>query len=146
VCAYLDWRDVIDAFDLAGTPAVQALIEQKTSAGGRHRCRDQLIADELGPWRPLLRPVIRHGHLSVRRLSSAAVADLVQRYTARAGLNPQLFAGHSLRAGFVTQAARNKASTRAIMRQTGHRSPAMVDTYVREADPLEGNAVTELGL
>jgi integrase len=146
VCAYLDWREVLDTFDGNGTAAVRTLLEEPAPPNARHRCRTDATTEDLPLWRPLLRPVTRHGHLSVRRLSPAAVADLVQRYTARAGLNPQLFAGHSLRAGFVTQAARNKASTRAIMRQTGHRSPGMVDAYVREADPLEGNAVTELGL
>ena len=34
----------------------------------------------------------------------------------------------------------------AIMRQTGHRSPVMLEVYAREHAPLVGNAVTRLGL
>jgi hypothetical protein len=32
------------------------------------------------------------------------------------------------------------------MRQTGHRSHAVLETYAREHAPLVGNAVTRLGL
>ena len=46
----------------------------------------------------------------------------------------------------VTQAFRNGADAHAIMRQTGHTTPAMVETYAHENAPLVGNAVTELGL
>ncbi|MGC7255709.1 hypothetical protein RBA19_21530, partial [Mycobacteroides abscessus subsp. massiliense] len=51
-----------------------------------------------------------------------------------------------LRAGFVTQAFRNGSDAHAIMRQTRHRTPAMVERYAREEAPLIGNAVTTLGL
>ena len=54
--------------------------------------------------------------------------------------------GHSLRAGFVTEAFRAGADAHAIMRQTGHRSPVMLEVYAREHAPLVGNAVTRLGL
>ena len=54
--------------------------------------------------------------------------------------------GHSLRSGFVTEAFRAGADAHAIMRQTGHRAPAMLEVYAREHAPLIGNAVTRLGL
>ena len=54
--------------------------------------------------------------------------------------------GHSLRAGFVTEAFRAGADAHSIMRQTGHRSPVMLEVYAREHAPLVGNAVTRLGL
>ena len=53
--------------------------------------------------------------------------------------------GHSLRLGFVTEAFRQGADARAVMGQTGHRSPAMLEVYAREHAPLVGNAVTRLG-
>jgi len=146
VCAYLDWREVLDAYDAGGSPAVRRRLEAEQRTWQRHRCRDPFPEPALPAARPLFRPISRHGHLRPDRLTGQSIAGIVQRYAQRAGLNPQLFAGHSLRAGFVTQAARNKASSRAIMRQTGHRSAAMVDVYVRRADPLADNAVTELGL
>ena len=58
----------------------------------------------------------------------------------------QRLGGHSLRAGFVTEAFRRGADAHAIMRQTGHRSPVMLEVYAREHSPLVGNAVTRLGL
>ena len=54
--------------------------------------------------------------------------------------------GHSLRAGFVTEPFRAGADAHAIMRQTGHRSPVLLEVYAREHAPLVGNAVTRLGL
>ena len=38
------------------------------------------------------------------------------------------------------------ADAHSIMRQTGHRSPVMLEVYAREHAPLVGNAVTRLGL
>jgi hypothetical protein len=35
---------------------------------------------------------------------------------------------------------------RAVMRQTGHRDPKMLEVYAREHAPLVANAVTRLGL
>ena len=45
-----------------------------------------------------------------------------------------------------TEAFRQGADAHAIMRQTGHRSPVMLEVYAREHAPLVGNAVTRLGL
>ncbi|EME55993.1 phage integrase family protein [Rhodococcus ruber BKS 20-38] len=72
----------------------------------------------------------------------------IRRRTQQAGYDPEIvtqLGGHSLRAGFVTQAFRNGASAHAIMRQTGHTTPAMLEVYAREHAPLLGNAVTNLG-
>src|SRR5207302_6760475 len=56
-----------------------------------------------------------------RRLSDKAVARIVKRCAKAVGLNPDRYAGHSLRAGLATSAAAGGASERAIMAQTGHR-------------------------
>ena len=53
----------------------------------------------------LLRSVNRHGQMQPGRLSGAAVALVVKRYVAKAGLDPSKYAGHSLRAGLATAAA-----------------------------------------
>jgi site-specific recombinase XerC len=49
------------------------------------------------------RAVSRHGLLSTTRLSDRAVANMIKRRAAQAGLTGD-FAGHSLRAGFATEA------------------------------------------
>ena len=79
-------------------------------------------------------------------MSGRAVAELVKRYAARAGLDADAFSGHSLRAGFATQAALSGAGDREIMRQGRWSNPRTVHAYVRTANPLEDNAVTRLGL
>jgi integrase len=91
---------------------------------------------------------LRHprGRAGVQRLSAQGIASVVQHAAERAGLDPAEFAGHSLRAGFATEAAAQGASERAIMRQTGHRSVDMVRRYIREGDRYRDNAAAMLGL
>ena len=62
------------------------------------------------------------------------------------GLDPSGFAGHSLRAGLATAAAKAGKSERAIMAQTGHRSVTMVRRYIRDANLFSDNAAAGLGL
>lgn len=103
----------------------------------------QLAAVEEGP---LFRPVDRLGRIGKTRLSDRAVALVVKRAAEAAGLNPDVYAGHSLRAGFATTAAAAGASERSIMRQTGHRSERMVRKYIREGNLFRENAAGQLGL
>jgi integrase len=95
-------------------------------------------------------PVFRwvHGRRSVSsmRLTGQSIALVVKKYAAAAGLNVADFSGHSLRAGFVTSAARAGEPERRIMRQTGHKSIEMVLRYVRQANAFTDNAALSLGL
>ena len=96
---------------------------------------------------PVFRPVDRHGNVAASRLSGKAVALVVKRAAERAGLDSSSYAGHSLRAGFVTTAAANGASERAIARQTGHSAGSTVlRAYVRHASAFTDNAVSMVGL
>lgn len=61
-------------------------------------------------------------------LSPAAVAAIVQRRAALAGLDGD-FGGHSLRSGFVTEGARQGVALPALMAMTDHRSVASVIGY-----------------
>jgi hypothetical protein len=70
----------------------------------------------------------------------------VKTAAARAGLDPKRYAGHSLRAGLVTQAAINNVPEHRIMRQTRHKSSDMVRKYIREVDLFRGSASAALGL
>lgn len=94
----------------------------------------------------IFRGVDRHGNLSSDRLSDRSVARLVKEHAQLIGLDPERYAGHSLRAGLATSAADGGASDRAIMRQTGHRSVAMVNRYVREGRLFRDNAAVLAGL
>ncbi len=73
--------------------------------------------------RTLFRAVDRRGHLrSPGRLSGCAVALAVKSAVEAAGLPPAALAGHSLRSGFRTEAARTGASERSIIVQARHRA------------------------
>lgn len=95
---------------------------------------------------PLFRPINRHGKMKGDRLTDQSVALVVKGAADAAGLDPARFSGHSLRAGLATQAAMGGASERAIMAQTGHRSPMMVRRYIREGSLFRENAAASLGL
>jgi site-specific recombinase XerD len=81
-----------------------------------------------------------------RRLHPESINTLVQNAVARAGIDPDPYSAHSLRAGFVTHAHLRGASDRAIAHQTRHRSLATIGTYVRISQAWDDNAATQLGL
>ena len=95
---------------------------------------------------PLFRPIDKHGRIGPGRLSDRAVALVVKRTAAAAGLDPERYAGHSLRARLATSAAEAGASERSIMNQTGHRSVTMVRKYIREGSLFRENAAAKVGL
>ena len=149
VCAFTDWTELVQAHSRGGPTGVRTFLERQdpTPTTPTHSCR-QLEHNPLadGTARPLLPTVSRHGHLGEQAMSGRAVGELVKRYAHKAGLNPDDFGGHSLRAGFATQAALSGAADREIMRQGRWTNPRTVHDYIRTADPLEDNAVTRLGL
>lgn len=91
----------------------------------------------------LFRSVNRHDHVG-GRLSDKHVAIAVKQAAATVGLDVKSLAGHSLRAGLVTSAAIQGRSDRSIMQQTGHRSIAMVQRYIRDASLFRDNAAQGL--
>lgn len=95
---------------------------------------------------PLLRAVDRYGNIGEQRLSTKTVARVVKAAVERIGLDSGAFGGHSLRAGFATEAAKNGVGELAIMRQTGHRSVTTLKKYVRHGQLFVGNAAAEVGL
>ena len=95
---------------------------------------------------PLFRRVDKAGRVGGERLSDKTVARVVKKYAEGIGLNERNYAGHSLRAGLATSAAMARASERAIMAQTGHRSVHMVRRYIREGSLFRENAAALVGL
>lgn len=89
---------------------------------------------------PLFRPVNRHGYVSGDRLSGEAVSIVIRERLAAAGIEPDGFSGHSLRAGFATSAAQAGVSSWRIRQQTGHASDAMLARYVRDGELFIDNA------
>ena len=64
----------------------------------------------------LFRGVDRHGRISPEGLHPDSVGGILKRMLGRAGYKPASYGGHSLRAGFATQAAINGATELEIMR------------------------------
>lgn len=94
----------------------------------------------------VFRAVDRHGRLGAR-LSGQAVALIVQRRAAAAGLDaPASYAGHSLRAGFATSAAQAGLGEIRIARQTRHASLSSLRRYVRDGALFSENLAAEIGL
>ncbi len=89
---------------------------------------------------PLFRIVKKGGAIGTVALSAQSVAAIVKEYARKAGLNADNYSGHSLRAGLITSAAKAGVSSWKIRQQTGHKSDAMLQRYIRDADMFEGNA------
>ncbi|GBF17817.1 tyrosine recombinase XerC [Rhodococcus sp. Br-6] len=145
-CAALRWWELVAAHERGGRAALIRTLRNAPAFDG-HVCRGAL--PKISPHAPFFRAIAKNGNLSTTALSAAAVHGAVRRRAGAAGYDESLVAalgGHSLRAGFVTQAFRNGADAHAIMRQTGHKTPAMLEVYARENAPLIGNAVTDIGL
>jgi len=95
---------------------------------------------------PAFRPVDRHGRVGTTRLSAQAVALVLKRHAARAGLDPSEVAGHSLRAGLATSAAEAGVPERVIAATTGHKGTTMLRRYIREGSLFRENAASAVGL
>lgn len=95
---------------------------------------------------PVFRAVDRHGNVKATRLTAHSVAFVLKRAAAAAELPTAEISGHSLRAGFVTEAKKHGADDAAIMDQTGHKSIEMVHRYHRRAKKWEKPASEKLGL
>ena len=78
--------------------------------------------------------------ITTDRLTDKTVNDLVKTYFG------EEFSAHSLRASFITIAKINGADDSEIMRQSKHKTSAMIQRYTRIEDIKKHNAGTKLGL
>ena len=75
-----------------------------------------------------------------RGLTAESVANIVKAYAKRVGLDPAEFAGHCLRAGFLTSAAEHGASIFKMMEVSRHKSADVLKGYVRRAELFKEHA------
>jgi integrase len=85
-----------------------------------------------GPTSPVFRTFDLRGRLTDTRLDAGDVARILRRRCAAAGVAGD-FAGHSLRRGFITNAAKKKVPIASIKRVTGQKSSGIVLEYVAAA-------------
>jgi integrase len=88
----------------------------------------------------IFRPIDKAGTLRPSRLTDRSVANIVKAYATRAGFDPALFSGHSLRAGFLTSAAGKGASIFKMMDVSRHKSVDTLRGYVRDAELFKDHA------
>ena len=89
---------------------------------------------------PIFRSISRYGRALEKRLSPEAVGRIIKARAKDAGLDPKEYSGHSLRAGFVTQAAASGTPTWVIKRHTRHATYSAVDRYVRPGEHVCASA------
>ena len=75
-------------------------------------------------------------------MSDRSIARLIQKYAGRVGLDPETEAGHSLRAGFLTEASRNGATIAKMQEVSRHKKVEVLLGYVRPAELLDDYAGT----
>jgi site-specific recombinase XerD len=89
---------------------------------------------------PIFRPVNKAGDPAEARLTDRSVANIVKAYAGRCGFDAAQFAGHSLRAGFITSSAAKGKSLFKMMDVSGHRSVDTLRGYVRDAELFKDHA------
>lgn len=89
---------------------------------------------------PLFLSLSRAGKILGTRMSDRGVARVVKARAAAVGLEIDDFSGHSLRAGFVTDAARHGASVFKIQEVSRHKDVQVLADYVRDAELFRDHA------
>jgi integrase len=126
----LEERDRDFVYHLGVTKSDQEGEGNTVPVGGR-------AADALRAWLevsridtgPLFRAVDRHSNISKTALSDRAVALIVKKRVKMAGLNPKVFAGHSLRSGFITESGIQGKSLLDAMKLSGHKTMQVAAGY-----------------
>jgi integrase len=89
---------------------------------------------------PIFRAVDRHGNIGQSAMNGRAVARVVQRRAAAAGLDARIYGGHSLRSGFITESGRQGKSIFDAMKLSGHKSMQTVAGYHQAGTALANEA------
>jgi site-specific recombinase XerD len=89
---------------------------------------------------PIFREVDRHGRVGTKALAGRSVARIVKRAVKALGLDEKLYAGHSMRAGFVTTSLENNIDLFKIMGITGHTDVNTLKEYDRRDSGFDDHA------
>lgn len=103
------------------------------------RARDTITGRAWSP-RPLFRRLTPKDLVTPHGMSDKTVERIVKRAAAAAGYDPAEFAGHSLRAGFLTESAATGATIFKMQEVSRHKSVQVLSEYVRDADRFKNHA------
>lgn len=93
----------------------------------------------------VFRPVDRWRRVHDRALSEHAVGKVVKGLVECAGLAPEGYSAHSLRAGMITDLVASGLSLALVMERSRHRSPQMIPVYHRPESALATNFTQRAG-
>ncbi|GLI95919.1 tyrosine-type recombinase/integrase [Methylocystis echinoides] len=88
----------------------------------------------------IFRAIDRWEALEERALTPQSINLIVKRRCTMAELDPKEFAAHGLRAGYLTEAARQGIGLPEAMQQSQHRSVQQAASYYNEAERAQGRA------
>jgi integrase len=88
----------------------------------------------------VFRRMYRGDSVGDSRLTAQSVALIVKELAQSVGLDARRYAGHSLRSGFLTSAARRRASLFKMADQSRHKSLDVLREYVRNEERFEDHA------
>lgn len=88
----------------------------------------------------VFRGIDRWGTVEETALTPQSVNLIIKRRCALAGLEPEKYSAHGLRAGYLTEAARQGIALPEAMQQSRHRSVQQAASYYNEAERKQGKA------
>jgi integrase len=88
----------------------------------------------------VFRQVNRGGNVSDAPLGDDGYCKMIKKRSAAAGLDPALFSGHSMRAGFLTSAAEAGADVLKMSEVSRHKSLDVLRRYVRRSNLFKSHA------
>ena len=89
---------------------------------------------------PVFRKLTPQGRITAKPMSDRGVAIVVKARAEAAGYDPNQVSGHSLRAGFLTEAAQNGANIFKMRDQSRHKSLEVLSDYVRNKEVFDDHA------
>ncbi len=93
---------------------------------------------------PLFRKVDRYGNIGSEALNDRTVARIIKSRAAKAGLDPRLFSGHSLRSGFLTEAGIQNVNLLEAMKMSLHKTVQVAAGYHQAGGILHNEAASML--
>lgn len=92
----------------------------------------------------IFRAISGKGELLDRGLSDKTIARIVKKRVEMAGLNPEHYSAHSLRAGFMTEGGRKNMNIFNLMDMSTHKSVQVAKGYYRSGNILSNPAANML--
>jgi integrase len=137
VCA-LSRQILVRNASLSSAEDLEELVIRLSANFHRHICSQRIkyVDGSASLFTPVVWGRIRQKILNPTECHRAIMARLIS-----AGYDPKLYGSHSLRIGFVTQAALNGATNDEIKRQTGQKSDEVLNVYKRDVDAYRQSAI-----